>query len=120
MRALLDDDPAVVVWWATQLECVSAISRREREGTAGDVSAAFERLQALASVWTEIDPGEQLRRSARRLLRVHALRAADALQLAAALTAAETHATSLPFVTLDRRLADAARREGFPVIEPGS
>jgi predicted nucleic acid-binding protein len=66
----------------------------------------------------EIEPSTRLRRSARRLLRVHPLRPADALQLAAALTAAEAHAGSLPFVTLDRRLADAARREGFPVLEP--
>src|SRR4051812_3068980 len=81
VRALLDDDQALIVWWGTELECVSAISRREREGTAGDVAGALARLEALAATWTEIAPATQLRRSAGRLLRVHPLRAADALQL---------------------------------------
>ena len=27
-----DDDPALAVWWATEVECVSALSRRERDG----------------------------------------------------------------------------------------
>jgi predicted nucleic acid-binding protein len=55
---------------------------------------------------------------ATRLLRVHPLRAADALQLAAAIIAAEDDPRSLPFVTLDDRLALAAEREGFPVVDP--
>lgn len=41
------------------------------------------------------------------------LRAADALQLAAAIVAADFNAASMPFVTLDVRLAEAADREGF-------
>jgi predicted nucleic acid-binding protein len=52
------------------------------------------------------------------LLRVHPLRAADALQLAAAIIAADSEPRSLAFVTLDDRLARAAEREGFPVVEP--
>jgi uncharacterized protein len=120
VHELFASDPALVVWWGTELECVSAVSRREREGTRGDPALALGRLDALVAHWTEVGPSAQVRRAARRLLRVHALRAADALQLAAGLAAAEAHATSLPFVTSDRRLAAAARREGFPVIEPGS
>jgi len=50
-----------------------------------------------------------------RLLRIHPLRAADALQLAAALTAAENPG-ALAFVSLDDRLSDAARREGFSIL----
>ena len=46
----------------------------------------------------------------------HPLRTADALQLGAALVAADGDPQSLELVTLDRRLADAARREGFPVL----
>jgi hypothetical protein len=68
--------------------------------------------------WEEIRPGSRLRQTAERLLRVHALRAADALQLAAAITAADDDPRALPFVTLDERIARAAEREGFPVIEP--
>lgn len=51
------------------------------------------------------------RRTAWRLLRVHSLRAADALQLAAAIVAAEGHPASLEIVALDDRLTAAARRE---------
>ncbi len=46
----------------------------------------------------------------------HPLRAADALQLGAAIVAADGDTASLEFVTLDRRLADAALREGFPTL----
>ncbi len=51
-----------------------------------------------------------------RFLRVHPLRAADALQLAAAFAAAERRPASLEMVTLDDRLADAARKEGFALL----
>ncbi len=117
--AMLDQDPQVVVWWTTEVECVSAITRREREGVldAADVVAATARLGTLRAAWEEIRPGTRLRQTATRLLRVHPLRAADALQLAAAITAADDDPRSLPFVTLDERLARAAEREGFPVVE---
>jgi len=49
-----------------------------------------------------------------------ALHAADALQLAAAVAAADDSAAQLPFVTLDTRLALAAQREGFEVIQPAA
>ena len=62
-------------------------------------------------------PSETVRRIARRALRVHDLRAADALQLAAATVAAESDPASLELISLDRRLLEAARREGFPVVE---
>jgi predicted nucleic acid-binding protein len=52
-----------------------------------------------------------------RFLRVHPLRAADALQLAAAFMAAERRPASLQVVTLDERLADAARKEGFALVD---
>jgi hypothetical protein len=39
------------------------------------------------------------------------------LQLAAAFIAAERRPPSLEVVTLDDRLADAARKEGFEVID---
>jgi uncharacterized protein len=114
---LFEADPQVVTWWTTEVECASAIARREREGGAG-ARAALERLAALAGSWREVQPTRRVRLTARRLLRVHPLRAADALQLAAAIAAAEGAAESLPFVTLDARLADAAEREGFEVIRP--
>ena len=120
MRKLYEDDPEVLVWWATSVECVSALARLEREGSlASDgMAAALERLDALAAAWREVLPVADARRIAIRLLRVHALRAADALQLAAAIVASEMRADTLPLVTRDERLAAAADREGFRVVVP--
>ncbi|MCJ7709424.1 MAG: type II toxin-antitoxin system VapC family toxin [Chloroflexi bacterium] len=113
-------DPEFVVWWGTVVECVSACTRLEREGrvTAAELGAAIDNLPALAASWQEVQPAARLRRTAERLLRVHPLRAADALQLAAAIAAADGDPRSLPFVSLDDRLARAAEREGFLVVEP--
>ena len=63
------------------------------------------------------DPSDPVREAAVRFLRVHPLRAADALQLAAAFIAAERRPSSLEVVTLDDRVAAAARKEGFALIE---
>jgi predicted nucleic acid-binding protein len=82
------------------------------------MTLAIGRLDGLAASWREIQPGEPMRRTASRLLRTHSLRAADAFQLAAARAASEDRPETLPFVTLDDRLALAAQREGFDVIQP--
>lgn len=118
MLALARADAEIVVWWATPVECASAIARLERDGDLAEsaTSAAFRRLDALAPSWAEILPSGALRELARRLLRVHRLCAADALQLAAATLAAERRPPALELVTLDERLAAAAEREGFRVI----
>jgi hypothetical protein len=47
----------------------------------------------------------------------HPLRAADALQLGAALRWAENNPRGHRFHTLDSRLTDAARREGFDLVD---
>jgi hypothetical protein len=112
-------DPEVVVWWGTPVECMSAIARRERDGTlsAAGVAAATDRLDALERAWTVVQPAEAIRTIATRLLRVHAIRAADALQLAAAIVVAEGRPGSLPVVTLDEHLALATQREGFRTLD---
>jgi uncharacterized protein len=119
VRAALEGDPTMLVWWATELECVSAIARLERQGDlASDATlVALQRLEALAGGWHEVQPVESVRRAARRALRVHSLRTADALQLAAATVGSEGQPASLDVVSLDDRLSDAARREGFAVLE---
>jgi predicted nucleic acid-binding protein len=118
LQTLAADDPAMLVWWASQIECVSALSRREREGaiTSRATALAHRRLAQLAAAWHEIDPSDAIREAAIRFLRVHPLRAADALQLAAAFLAAERQPASLEMITLDERMAIAAQREGFVVI----
>lgn len=119
LRAMAADDPLMVVWWATQIECSSALARLEREGLleGRNVTAGHKRLQQLAANWQEIDPSDELRETAARLLRVHPLRAGDALQLAAAFVAASGRPPSLDFVVLDERLATAAQKEGFSIVE---
>ena len=119
---LLSEDPRMTVWWATPVECASAIARRRRAGalSAADQDSAYEVLDRLSTAWFEIQPGQLVRSYAFRVLRVHALSAADALQLAAALVWAGTPATGpapvAELVTLDGRLAEAARLEGFTVL----
>ena len=112
-------DPVMLVWWASEVECASAIARLELEGTLelSIAQQAFDRLKRLAQGWHEVDPSDPIRETAVRLLRVHPLRAADALQLAAAFIAAERQPSSLELVILDERLALAARKEGFVVVD---
>ena len=119
LQALAAKDTAMLVWWGSEIECVSALARLEREGTlAGPaVPRAFKRMRALADSWHEVDPSDAVREAAVRFLRVHPLRAADALQLAAAFLAAERRPQSLEMVTLDERLGAAAQKEGFPVTD---
>jgi hypothetical protein len=95
------------------------MARLERMGklTPAETSDVFQQIQKLAQTWNLIDPVESIRVSAKRFLRVHDLRAADALQLAAAFLAAEGRPASLEVVCLDDRLVTAARREGFQVID---
>jgi len=116
MRSLYRSDAGVLAWWGARVECESAVSRLEREGRLRrrSASAARGRLDRFAATWQEVQPTELLRDHARRLLRVHDLRAADALQLAAGGAAAEGRPATLGFVCLDDRLAAAAEREGFP------
>ena len=115
VAAALQADGELICWWGTPLECAWALARREREGglTAADVATSLRRLDALRSTWAEVQPTDRVRSVAIRLLRTHPLRAPDALQLAAAIAAAEDHPEALPFLTLDDQLAEAAAREGF-------
>jgi len=116
--ALLRADRDCWVWWATRTECLSGLHRRRRAGEldTAQVAAAAQRLLRFDQVAAVVLPSEAIRSRADRLVGIHPLRAADALQLAALLAASEERTAELPFVTLDDRLADAARKEGFPVL----
>ncbi len=117
-RALLRQDHRIVTWWGSWIECASAVNRLHREGgiDGTELGQSLELLQRLASTWLEVRPLERVRRRALRLLRVHPLRGADALQLAAALTASEEEPASLAIVSSDARLSAAAQLEGFLVV----
>ena len=117
-RAMLDEDASVVVWWGTRTECVSALMRRKREDglTHREEWAARHVLESLAQAWTEMQPSEAVRGVADRLLAVHPLRAADALQLAAAMVWCRRVPAGQALVTFDSRLREASHREGFTVL----
>jgi hypothetical protein len=120
VRELYLKDHAVAVWWATPVECASAIARLERDRAlaAKEAAESYRRLDALVPSWIEIEPAAEIREIARRLLRAYPIRTGDSLQLAAAYLAAERRPPTLDLVTLDDRLADAADREGFVVVRP--
>ena len=114
---VLADDRHMHVWWATEVECVSSLARLERENVpAAIIEMALDRLASLREEWSEIGAGTGVRETAKRLLRVHTLRAADSLQLAAASILAGRDRGSITLVSLDERLRDAARREGFQLL----
>jgi predicted nucleic acid-binding protein len=117
-RTLLAEDTDIVVWFLTPVEVISALTRRLREKSLKpmEFSRAKEHLATLEKAWSEVISVERVRERARRLLETHPLRAADSLQLAAALLTSEETPQGFPFVTLDQRLGDAAEKEGFHVI----
>ena len=117
-RTLLANDTDIVVWFLTPIEVISALIRRLREKSLKPIefSRAKEQLVTLERAWSEVISVERVRERARRLLETHSLRAADSLQLAAALLTSEENPQGFPFVTLDRRLGGAAEKEGFHVI----
>ena len=62
-RSLLEEDPALVVWWAARTECLSALTRRSREGelSSAGLRAARRVLAALDESWLELQPSEAIR-----------------------------------------------------------
>lgn len=115
---VLIGDEDMVVWWGTRIECISALRRQVREGnlTPLDERNARYVLHTLTQSWIEMQPSEALRGTAERLVAVHPLRAADALQLGAAIVWCRGVAAGQGFVTFDRRLREAGYREGFTVL----
>ena len=108
-----------VVWWGTVIEAVSSLNRLTRNGSLNpkDSRHAFARLDYLRARWNEVQPTEEVRDRAERLLRIHKLRAADALQLAAALVWCGDRPQGRPLVGADGNLLEAAAAEGFTVVQ---
>ena len=119
-RTWYREDPEIIVWTLTRVELFSALARRRREEpAAGSRLLAVRRdlIRAWAQ-WSEVTAIEIVRRHAERLVESHPLRAADALQIGAAVLAAEDNPAGLEFVTFDENLAHVAEREGFGVLVP--
>jgi len=110
---------APVVWWGSPVEIRSAICRLRREKAITDAGekGAVARLEMLGRGWREILPGDQLRELAVRLLDEYSLRAADSLQLAAALIWCDQRPARRTFICVDQRLCKAAKSMGFVVLE---
>ena len=109
---------SLTVWWGTPVEMVAAFCRLHRDGkiTQQEFQAAIRRLEELREGWAEVSPAERVRELAQGLVESHPLRAADAMQLAAALVWSAASPRGRPFVSLDQRLAATAADEGFEVL----
>jgi predicted nucleic acid-binding protein len=117
LTGLLVSDKEAVMWWATPLEVQSALYRRHRESPLPSpaLRQATDRLRAFVEHADSVSPTDDVRHRAGRLVAVHPLRAADALQLAAALIWCEDQPQTETFVSLDERLRAAASKEGFSI-----
>jgi predicted nucleic acid-binding protein len=117
-RSLYASDPEVVAWALSDVEMRSALRRLEREGrlVGRALADAIARVDALWESVHVVQLTDGVKARAKRLLAAHALRAADALQLAAALVVVDDDPTGHEFVCTDERLSASAAREGFVVL----
>ncbi|MGI8866743.1 MAG: type II toxin-antitoxin system VapC family toxin [Rubrobacteraceae bacterium] len=118
LRALLTEDTDMVIWWGTWIECSVTVSRLRREEVLDDSGQEGTRaaLDALATGWLEIEPIDELRLLAMLVSKTHPLKAADCLQLTAALRWCEGDTEDRDFVCLDRQLRRIVEDEGFYVL----
>lgn len=109
---------SLVVWWGTSVEAHSAFARDLRSGvlTQLECQRAKQRLESLRDIWHEVEPTDAVRDLAELLLERHSLRAADALQLAAAYTWCRNRPFRRPLISGDIKLLDAAETAGFNTI----
>ena len=118
VRRILARDASVAVWWSTPVECMAGLARvlRARRIDESEFDGLAVRLGSFMSKADEIGPSQLVRETAKRILGMHPLRAADALQLAAAIVWAGQPSAKHGFVCLDRRRREAAVIEGFRVL----
>jgi hypothetical protein len=115
---LLSKQYEMIVWWAAPVEIRGAFTRLIRMKTLtpnGQVQAQIA-LDGFRSKWSEILPAPQVRSDAERFLDRFPLRAADALQLAAAFVWTSGRPLNRPFISGDLQLLDAAGQLGFMQI----
>jgi predicted nucleic acid-binding protein len=117
-RQYVAAQPELAIWWATPVECMSALARKEREGRLelSQMIAAEKNLNLIVRNSVTIDATDRVRLLARKLLRRYPLRAADSLQLAAACVLAGEATGDYGFVCNDEHLTTAASKEGFAIV----
>jgi predicted nucleic acid-binding protein len=103
------------VWWGTPVEIASALARLFRMQHLDPIewTKARKFAKRLADSWFVIQPSDALRAKSIQLLDRYDLRAADSLQLAAALEWCEDAPHGRIFLTTDHRLGEAALLSGF-------
>lgn len=118
LKKLASSDQSIVAWWGSSIECLSALTRLRMEKVLSidEEEHAQAVLRVLLAAWTEVEPSEAVREQAARALRLHPLRAAAAVQLAAAMVWCHGDPSYREFVCLDQRLREAGRREGFVIL----
>ena len=104
-----------VVWWTTPVEIASALRRlvRMKQLTSQDWVTSRRLAADLAAAWRVVQPSNSLRAGAAQLVDRYDLKAADALQLAAALEWSEHIPHAKVFIAADQRLREAAVLSGF-------
>jgi predicted nucleic acid-binding protein len=119
-RTWYRNDSDVIAWTLTRVEVFSALARRRREAPLAASRLLTVRRDFIRAweQWSEVTAIEIVRRHAERIVESYPLRASDALQIGAAIVAAEDDPTAIEFVTFDENLASAAEREGFRVLGP--
>jgi predicted nucleic acid-binding protein len=115
------EDNRKLISASTPLEVYAAVRRRERGGkiSAEDAAGAMDilRLEAARMVQQPLNPA--VLEAARQLLDRTTLRWPDTLQLASALVSREMfQGTEIIFVSASAHLLEAAKAEGFHVIDP--
>jgi len=105
----------VVVWWSAPVEIASALARlvRMNQLSSSDLAKARQLAKDLAHSWSVIQPSDALRTNAAQLVDRYPLRAAHALQLAAALVWCEDVPQGRVFLAADQKLREAALLSGF-------
>lgn len=109
--------PKKFVWWETSVEICSALARLERENKISAIKRlkAEQRLTILETVWLEIEPEPQIKELARTFPANYGLKAADSLQLAAALIWCNENPKNKDFVSGDAKLLNVAGDVGFTI-----
>lgn len=104
----------------SEVEIASALVRRCREGdlSAEERDRALTALAADLAAMNVIELGPEVSALAVRLLERHGLRAGDAVQLASSAYLQKKVGREVEFLAYDRRLVEAAAREGLKAAAP--
>jgi predicted nucleic acid-binding protein len=116
VRAAVVADPVVVTVRVSFVEISAALHAATRLGRVADGPSVVAAFRGHWPAYVVVEVDRQLAESAADLAGRHALRAYDAVQLAAALAASGGVPSTVRFATFDGALARAAAAEG---LQPG-